>query len=172
MTVQIDVSSEREAVIVMTHVLDAPRELVWTAFTTPAHVVRWYGGDGFTNPVCEMDVRPGGRWRHVMRTPDGAEHAYEFVFVEVVRPERLSWRAERGVPGKPLPLNLLTLEDRGRQTRVVFEARFASPAERDLAARWGFADVLRQGVERMRAVLAGMTGGPAPEGSGGTPCRS
>ena len=156
MTVRIDASSSHEAVIVMTHALDAPRETVWMAFTTPEHVARWYGGKGFTNPVCEMDVRPGGRWRHVMRTPDGSEHHYEFVFVEVVRPERLSWQAERGSPGKPLPLNTLTLDDWGRQTRVTFEARFTSMAERDLAMSWGFADVLREGVERMRAVLASL----------------
>jgi uncharacterized protein YndB with AHSA1/START domain len=156
MTVQIDVSSSREAVIVMTHTLDAPRETVWIAFTTPEHVARWYGGKGFTNPLCEMDVRPGGRWRHIMRTPDGSEHHYEFMFVEVVRPERLSWQAERGVPGKPLPLNTLTLEDLGWQTRVTFEARFTSMAERDLALSWGFANVLREGVERMRALLASM----------------
>ena len=156
MTVQIDVSSDREAVIVMTEIVEAPRATVWMAFTTAEHVARWYGGKGFTNPVCEMDVRPGGRWNHVMRTPDGEEHHYEFVFVEVVKPERLSWRAERGLPGKPLPLNTLTLEDRGRRTRMIFEARFSSLAERDLAMSWGFANVLREGVERMRAVLASL----------------
>lgn len=156
MTVQIDVGSTREPVIVMTHVLDAPRELVWMAFTTPEHVVRWYGGAGFTNPVCEMDVRAGGRWRHVMRTPDGVDHEYAFVFVEVVPPERLVWRAERGDPGKPLPTNALTLEDLGHRTRIVFEARFATFAERALAARWGFAEVLRQGAERLRAVVASL----------------
>jgi uncharacterized protein YndB with AHSA1/START domain len=153
MSVEIDAGAD-EPVIVMTHLLEAPRQVVWTAFTTPAHVVKWYGGKGFANPVCEMDVRPGGHWRHVMRTPDGSEHHLEFVFVEVVAPERLSWRAEGGQPGEPTPFNTLTLEDLGRRTRVTFVARFGSPAERALALSWGFSDVLREGVDRMAALLA------------------
>jgi uncharacterized protein YndB with AHSA1/START domain len=147
MTVEID-SSAIDPVIVMTHTLEAPRALVWTAFTTPEHVMNWYGGRGFSNPVCEMDVRPGGRWRHVMRTPDGREHRLEFVFVEVVEPERLSWQSERGLHGEPGALNTVT-----------FVARFASRAERDLAMSWGFTRVLGEGVDRMVAVLAGLMPG-------------
>jgi uncharacterized protein YndB with AHSA1/START domain len=153
-----------EAVIVMTHTLDAPRELVWAAFTDPKHVVHWYGGRGFSNPVCEMDVRPGGLWHHVMRTPDGSEHRLEFVFVEVVKPERLSWKnAEHGKDsvGKPTSLNTLTLEDLGRQTRSTFVARFSSIADRDLAMSFGFASVIREGVERMNEVLATMQARPS-----------
>jgi uncharacterized protein YndB with AHSA1/START domain len=153
--VEID-GSGGEPVIVMTHTFEAPRALVWTAFTTPEHVKNWYGGRGFENPVCEMDVRPGGRWRHVMRTPDGQEQSLEFVFVEVVKPERLSWRSERGVHGEPGSLNTLTLEDLGRRTRVTFVARFDSGAERDLAMSWGFARILGEGVERMAVVLGGL----------------
>jgi uncharacterized protein YndB with AHSA1/START domain len=159
MSVEIDGSSRNEPVIVMTHVLEAPRALVWTAFTTPEHVKNWYGGHGFHNPVCEMDVRPGGRWRHVMRTPDGHEQHLAFVFVEVVKPERLSWRTERQMPGEPEALNTLTLEDLGRRTRVTFVARFASVAERDLAMSWGFTRVLGEGVERMQQVLASLSRG-------------
>lgn len=155
MTAEID-GSRDEPVIVMTHILEAPRALVWTAFTTPEHVVNWYGGKGFENPVCEMDVRPGGRWRHVMRTPDGHEQHLEFVFVEVVKPQRLSWRTERGAHGEPGPLSTVTLEDLGRRTRVTFVARFATRAERDLALSWGFTRVLGEGVDRMAAVLAGL----------------
>jgi len=51
-----------EAVIVMSRIFDAPRPLVWKAMTEPEHLVQWWGGHGFTNPVCEMDARPGGRW--------------------------------------------------------------------------------------------------------------
>ena len=58
-----------EAVIVMTRIYEAPRDLVWEVITEPRHVAQWWGGPGFSNPVCEMDVRPGGLWRHVMRFP-------------------------------------------------------------------------------------------------------
>jgi uncharacterized protein YndB with AHSA1/START domain len=151
---EIDASSATDAVITMTHVLEAPREVVWSAFTDPKHVARWYGGKGFENTVCEMDVRPGGHWRHVMTTPDGGRHSLHFVFVEVIRPEKLSWRTERGLAGEPAGFNTITLEDQGNETRVTFVCRFGSLAERDLAMRWGFATVLREGVDRMAGVLA------------------
>jgi uncharacterized protein YndB with AHSA1/START domain len=153
MTIVIDTGSAADPVIRMAHTLDAPREVVWEAFTNPTHVARWYGGKGFSNPLCVMDVRPGGHWHHVMRTPDGTEQRLDFVFVEVVKPERLSWRTEHGPESKPAAFNTLTLEEEGVRTRVMFVARFSSIAERDLAAQWGFAAVLREGVDRMHEVL-------------------
>ncbi|NUP05368.1 MAG: activator of HSP90 ATPase [Polyangiaceae bacterium] len=154
MAIDIDAGSSADPVITMTHVLDASRDVVWRAFTTPEHVTRWYGGKGFTNPICQMDVRPGGHWHHVMRTPDGKEHRLHFVFVEVVEPERLSWEAVEGIPGEPRPSNTLTLADHGRQTVVHFVARFSSASERAIAMQWGFDTILREGVDRMIAVLA------------------
>jgi uncharacterized protein YndB with AHSA1/START domain len=155
MTAEIDTASV-DGIIVMTNTFDAPRDVVWTAFTEPQHVVKWYGGRGFSNPVCEMDVRPGGLWRHVMRTPDGAEHALEFVFVEVKKPEKLSWQnaghASR-TSGPPTCLNTLTLEAHGQKTKSKFVARFSSAAERDIALGWGFAPTLIEGVDRMAEVL-------------------
>jgi uncharacterized protein YndB with AHSA1/START domain len=158
MTIHIDDASTVDPVITMIHMLDAPREIVWQAFTNPKHVARWYGGRGFANPVCEMDVRPGGHWHHVMRTPDGGEHRLHFIFVEVVKPERLSWKTEHGVSGEPAAFNTVTLEDHGAQTRVVFVARFTSIVDRDRATSWGFAAVLREGIDRMRELLATLRG--------------
>ena len=89
-----------------------------------------------------------------MRTPDGGEQRLHFIFVDVVKPEKLSWRTEHGPRGKPAGFNTVTLEEHGRQTRLLFVARFTSIAERDLAMSWGFAAVLREGVDRMREVLA------------------
>src|SRR5260370_13865221 len=75
--------------LVITRVLDAPRELVFRLWTDPKHMAQWWGPRGFTNPVCEMDVRPGGAWRIVMRGPDGFEYPGRGVYREVVEPERL-----------------------------------------------------------------------------------
>lgn len=80
-------SKERE--IVITRLLDAPPELVFQAWTDPLHLARWWGPEGFTNPVCETDVRLGGAWHIVMRAPDGAEYPCRGVYLEIVRPERL-----------------------------------------------------------------------------------
>ncbi len=82
-------SMERELVIA--RVFDAPRELVFKAWTDPKHVAQWWGPNGFTSPVCEMDVRPGGALRIVMRGPDGVDHRMIGVFQEVVEPERLAF---------------------------------------------------------------------------------
>lgn len=147
-----------EPLILMTRLFDAPRAVVWTAFTDPKHVVQWYGGHGFANPVCEMDVRPGGRWRHVMRTPDGSEYAMEFVFVEVVKPEKLVWRnASYGkAPPAPGQLNVMTtvmLDEAGRQTRWNLVARFESMADRDVAMNRGFATVITQGSEKLDSIV-------------------
>ena len=157
MKLDIDGSSTEAAVIVMRRTFDAPRDVVWAAFTDPKHVAQWYGGHGFTNPVCEMDVRPGGRWRHVMRTPDGTEFPMEFVFLEVVKPERLVWtNADHGKgpgPGPHHNVMTVTLEEAGRQTKWKLVTRFQSFADRELAQRIGFTTVLAEGTEKLNALL-------------------
>lgn len=156
MTFQIDAQSPAEAIIVMSRTFDAPREKVWAALTTPEHAKRWFGGVGFVNPVCEMDVRPGGIWHHVMRTPDGMEFAMDMIYVEVVRPERLVWHNVnygKDLPGPPLSHNTVTLTDLGDRTGWQMEARFVSFADRDAAMAIGFGDTLRQGCERMNEVV-------------------
>jgi uncharacterized protein YndB with AHSA1/START domain len=75
--------------LVMTRVFDAPRELVFKVWTETQHVAQWWGPKGFTNPVCEMDVRVGGAIRIHMRGPDGVVYPMTGVFKEIVAPERL-----------------------------------------------------------------------------------
>jgi len=75
--------------LVMTRVFDAPRELVFKAWTETKHVAQWWGPKGFTNPVCEMDVRAGGAIRIHMRAPDGVVYPMTGVFQEIAAPERL-----------------------------------------------------------------------------------
>src|SRR5258708_29275739 len=81
--------AERELVI--TRIFDAPRELVFKVWTDPKHLAQWWGPQGFTNPVCEIDLRPGGALRIVMRAPDGAEHPMTGIYREIVAPERLGF---------------------------------------------------------------------------------
>ena len=83
---------QREVVIKRT--FDAPRELVFTAWTDSRHMAQWWGPRGFTNPVCEIEPRVGGAIRVVMRSPDGTDHAMKGVFREFVRPERLAFTNE------------------------------------------------------------------------------
>ena len=115
-----------ERTVVITRVFDAPRELVWKAWTDPRHMAQWWGPQGFTNPVCEMDVRPGGALRIVMRAPDGAEHPMRGVFREIVEPGRLVFTAAaEDENGNPLleVLTTVTFAEQDGKTKLNVHAR-------------------------------------------------
>jgi uncharacterized protein YndB with AHSA1/START domain len=162
MTAIIDVSALDRPVIVITRDFDAPRALVWKAITDPKQVSVWYGGPGFTNPVCEMDLRPGGAWHHVMQAPNGMRFTINSVFEEIVEPERLVWRTIKDPdrnPPPPTSLNTITLETRGQQTRWKLVTLFDSIADRDLSAKMGFGQMISMGTDRMAAHLETLKGG-------------
>jgi len=79
---------EEKLELELVRVINAPRELVWEAYTTPAYVEKWWGPRKYETKVLEMDVRPGGRWRTLNRG-EGKEHPFTGVYQEVVKPERL-----------------------------------------------------------------------------------
>lgn len=82
--------SDRELVI--TRTFDAPRALVWSAFTDPAHLPNWHTGPGgFTMPICEIDLRPGGRWRYVWRNAHGREFEATGTYREIDPPRRIMY---------------------------------------------------------------------------------
>ena len=155
MTAIIDLSAVDRPVIVITRDFDAPRELVWKAITDPKQVALWYGGPGFINPVCEMDLRPGGAWHHVMQAPNGTRYTIESIFEEIVEPERLVWRTTKDPnrnPPPPTSHNTITLEERGRQTRWMLVTLFDSIVDRDMAAKMGFGQMISMGTDRMAGV--------------------
>jgi uncharacterized protein YndB with AHSA1/START domain len=82
-----DDSSDRE--IVITRVFDAPRELVFKAWTDPARLMRWWAPKGCTTPVCKVDLRPGGAFHYCMRLPEGREIWGMGTYREIVAPERI-----------------------------------------------------------------------------------
>jgi uncharacterized protein YndB with AHSA1/START domain len=155
MSVQIEIANH-EPTIVMSRVYDAPRALVWDAMTQPQHVQQWWGGPGFSSPHCEMDVRTGGLWDHVLRFPNGFELAMHFVFLDVQKPARLVWQhVDHGTrkAGPPTCVTTVTLEDLGARTRWTMEARFASMAERQAARDMGFTGPIEASSERLVAYL-------------------
>src|SRR3972149_4696907 len=83
------VAGPSEQELILTRIFDAPRELVFEAWTDPKHVAQWWGPNGFTNTIHEMNVRPGGVWRFVMHGPDGVDYPNKIVYDEIVKPERL-----------------------------------------------------------------------------------
>ncbi|MGY2916091.1 SRPBCC family protein [Bradyrhizobium sp. USDA 3262] len=156
MTTQIDQNSTEKPVITMSRVFDAPRDVVWKAWTDPKHVMQWWGGEGFTSPVCEMDVRVGGAWHQIMQFPDGTKITMDFVYTEVDPPKRLSWRNAVTQPnGPPSLLQTLSFEDLGDgRTKWDLVALAESFEQRDIAARMGFAGMVTQGLDRLAKHLA------------------
>lgn len=109
-------TADRE--VVVTRLVDAPRELVFRAFTEPKHVIHWWGPFGFKNTISEMNVRAGGRWRFTMHGPDGTDYANEIQYLEVVPNERLVVKHGSGVEGGPTWDATFTFVTEGTKTRV------------------------------------------------------
>ncbi|APW61356.1 SRPBCC family protein [Paludisphaera borealis] len=139
--------SDRE--IVMTRVFDAPRRLVFEAWTNSEHLPRWMlGPGGWTMPVCEIDLRPGGRWRFVWRGLDGAEMEMSGVYKEVTPPDRLvsteSWGG-----GWPETLKTLTLSEEDGKTTVTSTVLYPSKEARDAALQTGMKEGVNASFDRL-----------------------
>jgi uncharacterized protein YndB with AHSA1/START domain len=121
--------SDRE--IVMTRVFDAPRDLVFEAHTSCDHMSRWWGPRNYEVVSCEIDFRPGGKWRIVHRDPDGEEFTFHGEYREITRPERIVWTFEfEGMPGH-VSVETLTFEEHDGKTTFTGTSVFDSVEERD-----------------------------------------
>lgn len=152
---------EEDPVILITRVLEAPRALVWRCYTEPQHMVHFWGPHGSTTPVCEVDLRPGGIWRTVMRFGSGNEYGYTSVYLEIAPPDRIVYRDapddwQGGDPETLPPWQIhstLALAEEGQKTRLSVTVRFRGIAERDDAVKRGFAGMVIQGNERLEDYL-------------------
>ena len=125
-----------DRVLILTRVFDAPRALVFQAWTRPAHLARWWGPKDFTLPTCEQDFRAGGAYRFCMRAPDGTDHWVGGVYREVVTPERLVFTWERedeeGLRFQSKMVVTVTFAEHGGQTRLTLhQSAFQTVADRD-----------------------------------------
>jgi uncharacterized protein YndB with AHSA1/START domain len=146
-------TSERE--ITGTRVFDAPRELVWTMWTDPQHIVQWYGPRGYRTTMQQMDVRPGGTWQFVMHGPDGTDYQNKSVYVEVVKPERIVFDHVSG----PLFRATVTFEDLGGKTRVMSRMVFETAELRETVVRqFGAEEGLQQNLDRLGEHLRRQSG--------------
>jgi uncharacterized protein YndB with AHSA1/START domain len=112
---------------VTTRIFDAPRDLVFEAWTTPEHLSQWWGPKGFTNTFQEFDMRPGGTWQFIMHGPDGVDYQNKSVFVEIVKPERIVFQHVSG----PKFQVTATFEDLDGKTRLTFRMLFETATEFD-----------------------------------------
>ncbi len=130
-TDQANANEEREPVLRIDREFDAPIEAVFDAWTDPAQLRSWWGPEGMTVPVCEMDVRKGGAYKTTMRNADGEEYTVSGVYQEIARPNRLSFTWGWITDGKRGHETLVTLrfESVGKRTRMLFEQRAFEDAE-------------------------------------------
>ena len=143
--------SDRE--FVTTRVFDAPRRLVWDAWTNPKHVPNWLlGPSGWTMPICEIDLRPGGAWRFVWRRSDGTEMEMRGSYREVNPPERLVNTERWGGPW-PETINTLVLTEAGDRTLMTLTVLYPSKEARDAATETGMKGGMIESFDRLDEYL-------------------
>ena len=151
-------SKDRE--LVFTRVFDAPRELVWKAWTEPEHVSQWWGPRGFTTTIHDMDLRPGGIWRQTMHGPDGTNYPSKHVFIEVVKHERISYTLTGGKEGDPVHQleQTWTFEAQGDKTKLTLRMLFPSAAAMEqIVKTYGAVEGAKQTLDRLAEHLPTMS---------------
>ena len=149
--------AESERIIVSTRLFRAPRRMVYEAFADPKQVVLWWGPNGFTTTIVEMDLRPGGKWKLIMHGPDGTNYPNEMTFTQVVPAERVEADLVGGKEGaEPIHMHrTITWEDEDGGTRLTLRHEFASRELRDENVRtYKAVEGGRQLFERLAAHLA------------------
>lgn len=145
--------------IMITRDFNAPRELVFKAFTDPKLFAQWWGPRRYTSKIDKFDARPGGMWRVVQSGDDGIEHGFHGVHHDVVTPERIVATFEyEGVPGHVL-LQTLNLETLGDKTRMVAQDVFQSVADRDGMVASGMREGADESYDRLAELLEEMKAG-------------
>ena len=151
-TTKLSTPSDRE--IVSERVFDAPRDRVFAAYTDPELIPEWWGPRDTATIVDQMDVRPGGTWRFIMRDRDGQESGFKGVYREVTPPERIVQTFEwEGMPGHVI-VETASFEDLGEHTRVRTVSLFHTPEERDGMLASGMARGLTESHDRLSELLA------------------
>ncbi len=158
MTTEHQATSTSERELVLTRIINAPREKVFRAWTEPELLMQWFAPLPWTTPVAETDVRPDGSSLIVMRSPDGKEFPNPGVYLEVVKNERLvitdaytkAWEPSE----KPFMTVILTFEDEGGKTKYTARARHWTVADREEHEKMGFHQGWAQCTDQLAALVA------------------
>jgi len=145
---------EREVTI--TRVFNAPRALVFEAWTDPTRLAQWWGPKGFTNPVCEIDARIGGKLRIHMRGPDGSIYPMKGEIREIVPPERLAFTniAVDEAGNHVLEgFTTVTFADEGGKTRLTLHTRASAVIEKAAAYLQGMEAGWTQSIDKLEALM-------------------
>lgn len=139
-------TADRE--IVVTRVIDAPRELVFAAFTEPEHIEQWWAPKGAT--THEMEVKPGGTWRYSQPGHGGSLNPFRIKFVELDKPTRLVYDFATDTENAPDPVRTtVTFDEENGKTKVTLRLMFATAAERKQAVKYGAIVGAMQALENL-----------------------
>lgn len=147
-----EASSTADREIAITRILDAPRELVYEVWTKPEHVAQWWGPNGFTNTVHNMEVKVGGEWRLTMHGPDGTDYPNLIIFKEIIAPEKLVYI--HGTGNEPMEDRFfvtVNFNDLGNnKTELKMHMLFKTKEMRDeVVEKYGALEGARQNANRM-----------------------
>jgi len=155
-------NSEDARTLVTTRMFDAPRDLVFEAWTHPNHLSHWWGPTGFSITTRGFDFRPGGSWMLVMHGPDGRDFQNHITFDEIVAPERIAFHHNAEGSEKVHHWTFVTFEDVGGKTKLTMRLLFSSVEEKERVVReYGAAEGLKQTVGRLADYVSdwGKSGG-------------
>ena len=146
-------TADRELVI--TRILNAPRELVFEAWVNPNHIIHWWGPDGFTNTIHKMEVKPGGVWSFIMHGPDGVNYPNQIVYEEVVKPSLLVYRHGTGEDNDPRQFHVtVSFETEGKKTRLTMRSVFTSAEALEAVKKFGAVEGGQQTLNHLEAYLS------------------
>ena len=149
-------TAKQDRALTITRSFDAPRALVWKAWTDPAHLKQWFGPTHFTNPFCEVDLRAGGAFRLTMQSPDGTLYPIDAVYDEVREPELLTWTSsvehDGGVAFEIR--QVVTFVERDGKTEMTLQAFILRATPESAGALGGMHEGWSQSLDKLEALLA------------------
>ncbi|MCA1840068.1 MAG: SRPBCC family protein [Actinobacteria bacterium] len=153
-TNKLQVNTPADNEIVLTREFDAPKDLVFEAYTSCEHMSRWWGPRRYENSSCEIDFRPGGKWRMVHKDPDsGEEFAFRGEYKDIVPTDRITWTFEfEGFPGA-ISEETMTLEEHDGKTTLTVTAVYSSLEHRDAMLQSGMAEGAGETMDRLEEYL-------------------
>jgi len=147
------VTTPSDLEIAFTRSFRAPRDLVFEAHSSCEHMSKWWGPRKYEVASCEIDFRPGGKWRIVHRDPEGQEFGFRGEYREIVRPERLVWTFEfEPMPGH-ISVQTAAFEERDGVTTLRGTATFDSKEDRDGMLQSGMQEGMAESLDRLEEHL-------------------
>ncbi|MCW9705541.1 SRPBCC family protein [Fodinibius salsisoli] len=151
-----NISDTRDREIRLTREFDAPRELVFKAFTNPKHIGQWWGPDGFSTTTESMSFKVGGEWIFTMHGPDGTDYPNHIVYTDIKKPKYLKYdhyghKDQEGDP--PHFKSTITFENLGEKTKIEMQMFFPTAEKRNEAAEFGAIEGGKQTLNRLAEYL-------------------